>query len=500
MDWTDEDRKWIQKMNDLLDMMLGPDHFEFEQTPDTKYCIVAPHTQPSYEYNHQKWEEQFTLAEKEDSSPKPFKTPEPPRKIPKPSTTPPVKRALNLKGTVMQGSTVVRKFVQLPAQSPIRVPRVPGWGGTFGSVTLTNTCPVDNFLTIVYLRLKDVPQTSVTSVSESWAKDLVSIERLFDQHEFSRGKVEWLRPFPQFDFSGASGTVDVWGNEFDLFWQRCASMLKSAAKSTCSSQQCPKKEDLLTPTGINLTEISSQQVTETYIEAAMREWQLPASTQCGKQFVIPPPPNADAILGPPRIDISSGHMYQPFVCNGVRTFNQRTFVPEMPFALPISLHYFASNGLITEPHQLPDTLLLQNKQYQLGGCTFWNGSHYNGCFRFRSQWFHYDGVPESRSRGSGLLATPLKSMRSRGYVLSSCVYFEVYSQKGRGLILKFLHSCYFFSEVVFSTWESRYLVIPLVCKAVIDSVNFWRFSCVSSGFLLLPKYMPLREWSLLSFY
>ena len=62
MDWTDEDRKWIQKMNDLLDMMLGPDHFEFEHTPDTKYCIVAPHTQPSFEYNHQKWEEQFTLA------------------------------------------------------------------------------------------------------------------------------------------------------------------------------------------------------------------------------------------------------------------------------------------------------------------------------------------------------------------------------------------------------------------------------------------------------
>ena len=229
-------------------------------------------------------------------------------------------------------------FYRHPAQSPIRVPRTPGWAGTFGSVTLSNTCPVDNFLTIVYLQLKDVPQTSVklSGMSESWAKDLVTIERLFDQHEFSRGKVEWLRPFPQFDFTGASGTVDVWGNEFDLFWQRCASMLKSAPKSTCSSQQCPKKEDLLTATGINLAEISSQQVTETYIEAAIREWQLPAPTQCGKEFIIPPPPNTDAILGPPRIDISSGHMYQPFVCNGVRTFNQRTFVPEMPFALLFS--------------------------------------------------------------------------------------------------------------------------------------------------------------------
>lgn len=438
MDWTDDEKKWILKVNDLLDMMLGPDHFEYEHTPDTKYCVVAAHSQPSYVYNQQTWEEQFTLAEDEESNP--GKTPEPPRKIPTLSTTRPVKRTLNLKQeAATQGSTAVKKSVQLCSQNPIRVPRVPEWGGTFGKVRLTNTCPVDNLLTIVYLRLKYVPETSVklSGMSESWAKDLVSIERLFDQHEFSRGKIEWLRAFPQFDFSVASGTIDVWRNEFDLFWKRCASMLKSAAKSTCSSQHCPKKEELLTATGVNLTEISSQGLAETYIEAALREWQLPAPSQCGKEFSKPPTPTADAIFGPPRLDISSGHMYQPYVCNGVRTFNQRTFVPEVPFALPISLHYFASNGLVTEPHQLPDTLILQNKQYQLGGCTFWNGLHYNGCFRFRSQWFHYDGLPESRSQSSGVLATPLKSIRSRGYVLSSCVYFEVYSQKGGALILNF---------------------------------------------------------------
>ena len=143
---------------------------------------------------------------------------------------------------------------------------------------------------------KDVPQTLVklSGMSESWAKDLEFIERLFDQHEFSRGKVEWLHPFPQFNFSGASGIIDVWGNKFDLFWQPCASMLNSAVKSTCSSQQCPKREDLLTATGINLTEISSQQLMETYIEAAIREWQLPATTQCRKEFAVPPPPNTDA--------------------------------------------------------------------------------------------------------------------------------------------------------------------------------------------------------------
>ena len=121
--------------------------------------------------------------EQEDSPVKPSLTPEPPRKIPKPSSSPPVKRTLNLKTKkAMQKSAVVRKFVQLPTQTPIRIPHVPGWGGTFGNVTLINTCPVDNFLTIVYTRMKDVPQTSakLSLIRESWAEDLVSIEKLFD--------------------------------------------------------------------------------------------------------------------------------------------------------------------------------------------------------------------------------------------------------------------------------------------------------------------------------
>ena len=112
--------------------------------------------------------------------------------------------------------------IDLPTRTAIHVPRVPGCGGTFRNVMLINPCPVDNFVTIVYTRLKDVPQTStkLSLIQESWVKDLVPIEKMFDQREFSRAKIEWLRPFLQFDFSGASDTVDVWGNERILFWQR----------------------------------------------------------------------------------------------------------------------------------------------------------------------------------------------------------------------------------------------------------------------------------------
>ena len=41
MPWTGEDKEWIAVVSNLLDAILGPDHFEFEQTADTKYCVVG---------------------------------------------------------------------------------------------------------------------------------------------------------------------------------------------------------------------------------------------------------------------------------------------------------------------------------------------------------------------------------------------------------------------------------------------------------------------------
>ena len=409
--------------------MLGPDHFEYGQTPDTKYCIVPPHAVPEYEYDHQKWENEFSLGADSLSPQKSSKTPEPPRKLQKLSSKPSVKRGLKLKlpKACLSDTSEIKKYVNLSSHNPIRVPRVPAWGGTFGNITLVNTCPIDNFLTIVYVRLKESPQLSkyLSKLSETWADDLLTIEQLFDKNDFTQGKIKWLTPFSHFDFSVAGGTFDVWGNEFDLFWKRFDSMLATAAKSTCSSEACPKKEDKCTVTGINLMEVAGQQTGETYIEAALREWLLPSPSQCGKQFKNPPPPTANATLGPRTLDLTSGETFQPHVCNGVRTYTPRKFCKEMPFALPIPLHHFASSGLITEPHHLPDVLSLQSQQYQLGGCTFWNGVHYNGCFRLKSQWFAYDGLPESRSRGSGILAVPFNSVRSSAFTLSSCVYFKV---------------------------------------------------------------------------
>ena len=296
-------------VSNLLDAMLGPDHLEFEQTPDTKYCVVAPQSVPRYEYDHQRWENELALQLTKN-----FETPEPPSKIPRVSTKLPVKRVLSMQpGSAARKSSSVNTFVPLTSYDTIRVPRVPAWGGTFGTIKLVNTCPIDNFLTIFYTQLKNVPHFSakLSEMSEPWAKRLVAIAQIFDNGEFTGGKVEWLSPFSQFDFSVAHSTIDVWGNEFDLFWQQCNSMLKTEFKSICSSEHCPNQDCTVTATGINLTEASCLQTGETYLESTLREWLMPAPGQCGKHFIGTPPVSAEAILGPQCLDVTSGQNYQP---------------------------------------------------------------------------------------------------------------------------------------------------------------------------------------------
>ena len=122
---------------------------------------------------------------------------------------------------------------------------------------------------------------------------------------------------------------------------RCASMRTTTAKTTCLSYHCLKKNDISMALGVNLMEVTSQKATEMYIEAAVREWLMPAPSQCGRHFTIAPPVTADAILGWQTLDLISGQLYQSFVTVSAPTAREHS-VTKCPF-----------------PCQLPCTIFLQ---------------------------------------------------------------------------------------------------------------------------------------------
>ena len=79
----------------------------------------------------------------------------------------------------------------------------------------------------------------LTQSLEPYANTMVQVFHLFDQGKFGDGKFCWLQQFiARFDFVNQV-TVDVWGNEDDLFVSLLEAILQTTFQSHCSSPNCP---------------------------------------------------------------------------------------------------------------------------------------------------------------------------------------------------------------------------------------------------------------------
>jgi len=227
-------------MDELFSLMLGGDHLVYEQT-EKRDCVVSSSSLPQLRYNRQEWETHFLRPLNETPA-----TSEPPTKVRKLNVEATARRCLKMEKTLSQPQAshgtknqVCNPKANCPAVSSspsclvsfstpampshIRMPRVPLRGGECileGGVqtTLTNTCPVDNFLAMFFLLWKEnqALHSSLTQRTEPCIEALLEATRQFQNGEFARGKVAWLRQLPQFNF-GTCGSINVWGNEHDLF-------------------------------------------------------------------------------------------------------------------------------------------------------------------------------------------------------------------------------------------------------------------------------------------
>ena len=126
--------------------------------------------------------------------------------------------------------------------------QVPPWGGDIqvayqGIVTLTNTCPIDNFLTIFHILMKHHPKAYQYFIDSSdlYAATMVQIVNLFDQLLFAEGKIVWLQQFPgRFNLQQVI-EINVWPNEEELFVSKLCPSLETSFRSVCDSPSCPSK-------------------------------------------------------------------------------------------------------------------------------------------------------------------------------------------------------------------------------------------------------------------
>ena len=116
-----------------------------------------------------------------------------------------------------------------------KLPNVMRWGGRRGATSLSNTCTIDNGLTILHLafRASESFRNFLTQDKSELSKTLINIFARMDKEEFSEAKFMWL------DFTKCN-RVDLFGDEFDFFTRHINCEWESRCRSKCGALTCPE--------------------------------------------------------------------------------------------------------------------------------------------------------------------------------------------------------------------------------------------------------------------
>lgn len=134
--------------------------------------------------------------------------------------------------------------------NPPKIPRnqeqknpCPPWSGKGTleneSVTLTNTCTLDNLLHILHLILSRYPEVMVqveaASGDDLWLQSLLDVHQHFLRIEWTQGRIAWLKNLHQFT---AKTLWDCFGHENHFLVSSLSTMQMVKETSSCPKQDC----------------------------------------------------------------------------------------------------------------------------------------------------------------------------------------------------------------------------------------------------------------------
>lgn len=209
--------------------------------------LILPNVQPKHLHTSEKQQQNLPQV----SSPK---SKEPGKKdkneLKKDRKSDPVKKQTkdSLKSSVKQ-SDQPRPPINTavaPAIVTWNMDHYPMWGGSmnvdpFGSVSFSNTCPIDGWLVIFHSLYQDNKLVRAR-INKPDCKLLQEFEGLYLHGKFNEIKKMLLK----INSIGVRRHVaDFFGNEFIYFVKHIDVLFKSQQVSTCTSNSCPKKERII---------------------------------------------------------------------------------------------------------------------------------------------------------------------------------------------------------------------------------------------------------------
>ena len=157
----------------------------------------------------------------------------------------------------------------------------PIWGGSIkygqGLLSLTNTCPVDNWL--LYMRLSETLYEEVLAkCKEEKVVEIYSLvlQQKYDEAKFKLAILNKLKIIRQ--------NINFYGNETEQFSRHVRFLTAYSNKSECNSIHCPQK--ISSTVHDELPKLLKNQIN---VETELQKWFDESGTSpCGKLFIQKP--------------------------------------------------------------------------------------------------------------------------------------------------------------------------------------------------------------------
>ena len=282
------------------------------------------------------------------------------------------------------------------------------WGGKVTGIQLCNTCPLDNFFTVVLVAIINSRRVELTFTTDEqclFSKNLIAALKLVDEKKDSSAKLQWA------SFLGLkanqAGIIDFHSSEYSRFIGPYSdAWLKATVESVC--RDCTLRQVRHT-TGLTLPPGHTRNL---------------ASTEEALYQALKPPLAACAM------------------CGGVKEWRRRVFIRETlppllvlevpPESQRLEVYQLADFppllGLHKDHFQIPlfGDPAIEAVGYLLVGGTFADGHHFCGAFlsclenaRMGHGWYSYDGLIGHSFQGALAPKTPL------GSLLSSLIFMVI---------------------------------------------------------------------------
>ncbi len=136
---------------------------------------------------------------------------------------------------------------------------VPSWGGQVvykgKEILITNTCPLDNLLLVLFLLHEDsdLVKSQMQESSSAVARSILTVFDACRTGDWSMAKFLWLRHICKYEIQmHHKQTFDVYGSEHEVVTKHLAFMQENIQISTCTSDDCPRKRRFSTTSEVVL--------------------------------------------------------------------------------------------------------------------------------------------------------------------------------------------------------------------------------------------------------